>query len=810
MKDSPEPSRPGETNAPPPAAGGDWPEKIERVLARRKPYGAWLAGAEKYLGELQAGLEEVARQKSEMAGDAALRPHLEGADFGGLARRAAEQRRFLEELGRRFRRETLNIAVVGMVNQGKSFLLRTLSGLPPTVIPDRGSKHSQHDPLTGARSTIIHEAGGKITGRVIFYTEAELLEILNSYRAELLAVGGPGADSALAPPYASVAQFVQRPAPGASQAANMPTRYNSLVKQLQKYRQTLASAGQLVGRPPLDGLAEGQIVQYVTQNAGAQGGAGAHLHLLVREVQIACEFPYDRVGKIALIDLPGLGEATLGGPERLWRTLRLDADVALFVWRPMKGNLVEGNDFIGLYDTCYQAMKETLPLHEWSFLVLNHDRTVNDHLQFCEGTLKKIREKESLFKFFSERICDCSSPEEVREEVLSPVLAHLAQHMGELDRRVAASCADGIEALTRDAAAALRRVYDSFGGSGDDWDEREFGRLFNERWDGLRLELNNLVLELKRKADEPDETFTRRVGGALNECAEVHRSLKPEEGQAEIDRETSFDLVFIGRMIRARAEISSRLRALDSALDQPLAAVKERVARVFGARGGFGGLDGQGGLELLRDRLKPHSPALRQAFDNLIDFRMSARGLIGYKVRTKLQALEPRRSPQEPLPPNRAGAGAVAAAVAELAPEVRLGVPGITIGVKTDKGIKVIASTLAGMTGGGGGGGGADIRRDLGALISDTLDEIGKSLSEDYSRPNQVAYAIVADFVDSVVHAGGAEDEWRNVYRSLRESVWPSDYEQQRRQQVLREGLRAGLQRALGLMRDGPPALPAA
>src|ERR1044072_3190643 len=217
MKESPDPSRRGETNTPPPAAGGDWHEKIEKVLARRKPYGAWHASAEKYLGDLQEALEKIARQKSEMRDDAALWPHPERADFDGLARRAAEQRRVLDELCRRFRRETLNVAVVVIVNQGKSFLLRTLSGLPPTVIPDRGSKHSQHDPLTGARSTIIHEAGAEITGGAFFSTEDALLELLNPYRPELPAVGGPGADSAPALPYTGVANFVQRPAPVISQ-----------------------------------------------------------------------------------------------------------------------------------------------------------------------------------------------------------------------------------------------------------------------------------------------------------------------------------------------------------------------------------------------------------------------------------------------------------------------------------------------------------------------------------------------------------------------------------------------------------------
>ncbi|HEY1404050.1 MAG TPA: hypothetical protein VGB05_07995, partial [Pyrinomonadaceae bacterium] len=203
MKETPAPPTHLSEANPATTTHDDWPLKIEQVLMRRKPYAAWLANAEKYLGDLQAQLENLARQKEEMTSDAAIWHHFEGADFHGLARRAGEQRRLLDELGRRFRRETLNVAVVGMINQGKSFLLRTLSGLPPTVIPDRGGKHSQHDPLTGARSTIIHEAGAKIRGRVLFYPESELLNVLNSYRADLLAVGEASTDSTLAAPFTS-------------------------------------------------------------------------------------------------------------------------------------------------------------------------------------------------------------------------------------------------------------------------------------------------------------------------------------------------------------------------------------------------------------------------------------------------------------------------------------------------------------------------------------------------------------------------------------------------------------------------------
>jgi hypothetical protein len=447
-------------------------------------------------------------------------------------------------------------------------------------------------------------------------------------------------------------------------------------------------------------------------------------------------------------------------------------------------------------------MKHTLPLHEWSFLILNHDRTIGDHLEFCQGTLKKIREKESPFKFFSERICDCSSPEEVRAEVLRPVLGHLAQHMGALDRRVAISCAGSIADLTRDASAALRRVSDAFGGAGDDWDEKEFGRIFRERWDALRLGLNNLVLELRERVDAPDESFTGRVGDALDECAGVHRAFTAAEEQEQINRDTSYDRVFINRMIHARAEISSLLRALDSALDQPLATVKERVSRVFDVEGGFPCLAGQSGLEQLRDWMTPYSPRLRHAFDNLIEFKMSARGLIGYKIRTKLQAMEPRRSSQQQGPPHHPTPDASPAA--GLISEVSAEIPPLKIKFSPDRIIALAARTLNN----GGRAGGQDMSQDLGALIIDTLAEIEKSLSEDYTRPNQVAYAIVADFVDSVVHAGDSEDEWRNVYRNLKDRVWPTNYELQKRQRALRDALRASLQSALNLVQEAAPTLP--
>jgi predicted GTPase len=153
-----------------PGGADDLPTKINNVLRLRKPYAEWLRNAKTYLGQLQGEIEGLERLKGEMADDPVFKPYVDELPFAGLANRTEELRRKLGDLGQRLERQTLNVAVVGMVNQGKSFLLRTLSGLPQSVIPNRGREHDQLAPLTGARSNIIHEQGARVRGRITFYS----------------------------------------------------------------------------------------------------------------------------------------------------------------------------------------------------------------------------------------------------------------------------------------------------------------------------------------------------------------------------------------------------------------------------------------------------------------------------------------------------------------------------------------------------------------------------------------------------------------------------------------------------------------
>jgi hypothetical protein len=800
-----------------PVAGEDWPAKIEKVLEQRKPYAAWLRDSKNFLESLAAELDNLEAQKLGLARDPLFEPYAEGLPFAELSNRAKEQRQHLSELGRRFERQTLNVAVVGMVNQGKSFLLRTLSGLPKEVITDRGNEHDQLAPLTGSRSIIIHEPRLDIRGRVTFYTEPSLLAVLNACRIGLIEAVGQTPPS-IADAYASLEDFGRRALPPEAFQAIQPARYEALLRQLKKYKLLLSQSQAFIGRPPLEGVPVGQLAKYVTQNNTADGRM-AYLHLAVEKVEIWCQFPHDGVGKIALIDMPGLGEVTLGGPERMLEALRLDADVALFVWRVMPNDtLHEGESLVSLYDTCYRAMEHTLPLNEWSFLVLNHDRR-RGNLKECEEALEKVREPGSAFKFFAERICDCSSDEEVREHVLSHVLNHLAEHMGDLDRRVAASCARGIEELTRDASAALRRALDAFGDAAEGLGEKEFDHLFEKKWDALRRGLNNLVAQLREQAEVPDESFVGRVKEALESCRRGGIVPSEQEVREHLQWDTAYDRVLETRRIWMRSQISQSLHTLDTALDQPLAAIKARVAQVLDVHGGFGRLTGENNLAPLAERLAPHSPPLRTAFDNLINFHMSARGIIGYRIRSSLQALVPRGSAtgaaaemerEGPAPQPPAAGELTASAVGE---QALAGQKNFRIKSLKEADAKKSQASVPGGNDKDGGGvtrdeGATQIHRTLASLFESTLAEVAVSLGEDFSRPNQVAYAIAADFVDAAVHARQSEAEWRNVYRNLREVVWPTNYELQKERHQKRKRWCSSLEQAFEAIRRHNSSLP--
>src|SRR5262249_24437838 len=94
-----------------------------------------------------------------------------------------------------------------------------------------------------------------------------------------------------------------------------------------------------------------------------------------------------------------------------------------------------------------------------------------------------------------------------------------------------------------------------------------------------------------------------------------------------------------------RADLANRLRELDQGLDLPLQNTKAQVvAALRGARRLAPLMTGEDPLATLAAHLPLQSP-IRLAIENLYHFQMSARGLIGFKIRAEMYRLMPKLRP---------------------------------------------------------------------------------------------------------------------------------------------------------------------
>lgn len=688
--------------------------KIERIISRRQPHAEGFRHLRSSLSALKEALVSLKARVPGMDRDP-LYEEIKKIPLDELLARTDELSNTLTPLEKRLNRKTLNVVVVGGARMGKSLLLRRLSGLGANVIPDR-----EGDPCTGVRSVIEHHEGAETAGTVHYHTEESLLKIIGYYWDTLdLASHGLGERPS------GVADFLRAslPAPEALFREARPqnkTLRESHLDELRKYQTHLPPLLPRLGK--VEQIREDQIKQFVTQpqTAGGAPGPESHLYLVVREVVIRCDFRHEGVGQIALIDLPGLGEAKLGGPERMVETLEQDADVVLYVIRPMPTEFADKVNHFEVYDTCYSALGKYLPLERWAYMVINKQDTPEvNNLRDCDRFLAGIRTPAE--KFFGWVICDCSDPEEVGRLVLEPVVDYMSEQIASLDAIFARAFAADVEALRRDVEAVVRRGSALRAEDGVVEDDR-FMQCFGRTWEELKKALNGLVEEFDRRSEEVDDQFSRLVQEVVGEF-EQGRHL-PDESQAGA-RITAdgYGTVYEAYLNDIRAALSTHLRRLDTGLDQKLLDVKNRVGEIFRTAGELSAvLDGGPPLALLAERVPAIYPELSEAVGKLDEFEMSARGIIGYKVRLALNRLESNRNPMPPLE--------------EQTP--------------------------------------ARLVADLQERVREALSQITDSLAEDEFRSsNRCAYAVFADFRDAVLYSPRARDKWATFYRPLRGRVWP-------------------------------------
>jgi CRISPR/Cas system CSM-associated protein Csm2 small subunit len=723
--------------------------RITNIIERRKPLADKIEGVKGNLKTLSAtlyNLEERCNYLSTQVDDLAVIGKLKEISFSNIQVTISSELEALTKVKNRFSRDTLNIGVIGRARQGKSRLLQSLTGLSAAEIPDGDRQH-----CTGVRSTIYHNPNVDTYGEVWFHTESSFLdEVIAPYYEKLCLGAKP----------LTVEEFSNKPLPPLPQNIPGYAEPGAMYEHLKRYHSHFHQYRHLLKETSPRIIQKPQIREYVAQDT-LDGQRIFFNYLAVKEVKIMCGFPNADVGKIALVDMPGLGDTGLGDEDRLIKALGKDIDFVLFVRMPKSTGDYWADVDVKLYDFARSALAE-LPINLWSFMVLNQTPTESnngDNLNNCRDLLETIEEK--YINVEKCLITNCSNKQETHK-LLDTVLDYLTNNIEKLDQKYSSACQKRLLEIYNSVNAVLSQGKIVFPKEPeDDYLEIEetFSEVFGNNdsgwWKNIALALQELRLQLWYQRQVPNEELHEGVIAAIEKCEQDKGILSSEDILQEINNR-----IMISSSFRAypdyqdelRVLISHRFLSLDQHLQRLVESVKSQVADVLKSQGSLSVLSSAEGSEFfaeIANIIPERLGKLKAGFQILANFQLSYRGLILPRIRQHLDGLTN-------ITPMTGQFGQVLE--------------------QFDKTLAVSKDTTA-----------EDILTALKIDYDKAINTIKPALEELLCEPNEAVYAMVEEFIDNVILQKDIQKEWRNFLRGFRGKIWVEVFGKKEKDRQMRE-----------------------
>ena len=450
-------------------------QQIEEILDKRLGRGLYagrgrlqiiearianLASVKKRIEELDALVATIKNQINEKNGEYfnmlvtdldALLQMEEVSCFNAKAK-VAELIDALDLLKKRFEREAIRIAFIGRERQGKSTFIKTITGLNDKVIPAYSGNS-----CTGAVSVIHNvqnvtdEFGNPVDVKVVaeYYDTAKFLEMVNEKLNRFFPDGSQ-----------KVGRLEQ------IESLNLPetlagNQSTKLIAEYLKFKTSVVDNydkySHLIGVGIRNYYDEDEIAQHVAQYEEFDHEVpGSHevrkddgtivyqldyyKYVAVKNVNIYTSFEIETTKKLELVDTIGIGSSADSAAieAEMYRVLREDCDAAIDMYRPdVTPNYPQ--EQADLLDNLINKLSDREP-EKWIVYVLN---------KITNGFYKNAASAEAVLKT-AENIISGKNPkpiawtraidgtifEDVRDELVSPLLSLIAENLDELDQNL--------------------------------------------------------------------------------------------------------------------------------------------------------------------------------------------------------------------------------------------------------------------------------------------------------------------------------------------------------------------------------------
>lgn len=505
------------------------------------------------------------------------------------------------------------------MGQGKSTLLKSLSGLTDNEIPAL-----EGGACTAVRSTIENQPGETIAEVTLHSEDSCLKEVIYPYYEAL----------GLTDQLITLEDFANKQFPPIQSGATNEQMYRHLRDDyhpnLKHYQYLLQP-----GTPRTQRILKEEIPEYTTQKR-SEHKLVSFKHLAVREVKIFCPFKTADVGKIALVDVPGLGDSKLGDEDLMLKTLGQEVDIVLFIRRLDKLRYQWKPEDTQLYDKASEALNN---LPNRSFIILNECLKTDNKIA-CENMQKEL----GTMRVVSCEIADCSNSE-AANKIFDLVLNYLVKDIEALDINFAALCQEKLILIQQEVKAELDKANNIFNKGIEDEEESIFYDLF----DTFLYEITNSLTDLLdnrlvQKRNSQDDYLKKQIEEVFQMCRKDTGIPTLEQIKKRSNLEGSYLTAYSDYLHEIRTNLSKKFLYLDDGLKYSIEEIKSLVTDILVDKGHLGGLTEARGSEFLKvisEEIPENLSSLKKGFQILSEFQLSYRGLIQHRIRKHLDKLTP-------------------------------------------------------------------------------------------------------------------------------------------------------------------------
>lgn len=712
--------------------------RIADIIQKRQEFANQVKPVYKRLSDIREEIVSLKQRRNELTeviDSTEVDKKLKEINFDVLEERINQDIKELDKLIQRFSRTTLNIGVVGRMGQGKSELLKSLSGLTNYELPAWQGKA-----CTAVRSKVFHH-DGETEAIVKFHSESTFIEeVIGEYYRELNLGEVPTLDD-----------FGSKSLP---KLPTSKTTHEEMYKRLENdYHSTFKDYYNLLkaGSPRQKVITKKEdIPKYVAQKRDDKNDLSSFEHLAVREVEIRCRFPETGVNRLGLVDVPGLGDTKVADEKLILKTLEQEVDIVLFVRKPDFDRYQwEKTDFY-LYNIANEALDN---LASRAFMVLNHRKYGNeDNLKGCED-LK--RDTKSIKIAEMSIIADCSDRNEANK-VLTKILEYLDKNIIEIEEQYARSRQNSVLQTYSDINSELekaQKALNSYVGK-----SQQFESNFDKTINALSTGLIELLEELWKKHEEIDVEFENVIDAAIEKCNSdtgIPDATKITELMRHPRYKNRYDVAHDVLAVELRSYLSQNFLSLEQGLKNASDKLKILIANTLITEGVLGELakslnvEGIEFLEVMRKMLNEHQNKLEVGFKTLLNFKMSYGALILESIRRELEQV----------------------------------IGGVRANSQTESSREELVQSGANdfkFTDA------ASVKNDLERLRKEAVEKCRAILEEWKKAPSRLRYYMAEEFVDLVLYAKGMETEWRLFLSEpdITSKVWIEFKQMEERKQV--------------------------